>query len=813
MVTRKTQPVDDSVDFSQVANEVIQIPLEQEVEESFLSYAYYSIQDRAIPDARDGLKPVQRRILYTMYLDGNSPDKKHVKSAKIVGSVMGRLHPHGDSAIYDALVRMAQPFSLNIPMVDGRGNFGDRPGAGAAAARYTESRMTTEAVLTTGELKEKPVDYVPNFDQTLDQPVVLPVQFPYLLVNGVSGIAVGYATNIAPHNPGEVLDAARWLLTHPTADLDKLMEYVPGPDFPTGGVVIGKDGIREMYETGRGKFTIRAPYRVEDVGRGKKALVFYELPYSVDSERILDKLKDNVKNGNIPGVADAADLTDRRNGIRLVVETKAGFNVNVVAEALYKYTDLEVTFGANHNALVEEAPRTLGLKEMLEVFLDHRKEVVLRRSAARRQKREERLHLIEGLLRVLLDLDAAIAIIRGSADTAQARDKLMRKFKLDETQANYILDLQLRRLTKYDQHELKEEQKRLTAEAGALNRIITDEKALRDQVGKELEEVRKQIDRPRRSELKDVSLVEHVESVKTQLAAGDAEMVDTSCVVGVYSDGSVIRSSVSTASDLKSSGRGKVNPVIGAVPARTRGKVVLVTNKGRGLRVETLHLMEDKIMAGSSLGLGLAKDEKIIAVAPSPDENQDGGLGVFFATRKGTVKITSPDYPVRSDEFDLIGLENGDEIVAANWVDKNIAGGVVALLASDSSLLVFGLDKIRPQGRTGAGVVGMKLGEGSEILHGVALTAEEKENAVVISSTGLSVKNTPLRLYPLKGRATGGVRAQAFLKNETRLEKGFIGVNLVAVDSSGKKIVLPAVNMKRDGSGTKTGDQPVVFGR
>jgi len=346
-----------------------------------------------------------------------------------------------------------------------------------------------------------------------------------------------------------------------------------------------------------------------------------------------------------------------------------------------------------------------------------------------------------------------------------------------------------------------------------LNRIITDEKALRDQVGKELEEVRKQIDRPRRSELKDVSLVEHVESVKTQLAAGDAEMVDTSCVVGVYSDGSVIRSSVSTASDLKSSGRGKVNPVIGAVPARTRGKVVLVTNKGRGLRVETLHLMEDKIMAGSSLGLGLAKDEKIIAVAPSPDENQDGGLGVFFATRKGTVKITSPDYPVRSDEFDLIGLENGDEIVAANWVDKNIAGGVVALLASDSSLLVFGLDKIRPQGRTGAGVVGMKLGEGSEILHGVALTAEEKENAVVISSTGLSVKNTPLRLYPLKGRATGGVRAQAFLKNETRLEKGFIGVNLVAVDSSGKKIVLPAVNMKRDGSGTKTGDQPVVFGR
>lgn len=812
MVTRKTQTVDDSVDFSQVASEVIQIPLEQEVEESFLSYAYYTIQDRAIPDARDGLKPVQRRILYTMYLDGNSPDKKHVKSAKIVGSVMGRLHPHGDSAIYDALVRMAQPFSLNVPMVDGRGNFGDRPGAGAAASRYTESRMTAEAVLATGELKEKPVDYVPNFDQTLDQPVVLPVQFPYLLVNGVSGIAVGYATNIAPHNPGEVVDAARWLLAHPDADLDKLMEFVPGPDFPTGGVVIGKDGIREMYETGRGKFTIRAPYRVEEVGRGKKALVFYELPYAVDSERILDKLKENVKNGNIPGVADAGDLTDRRNGIRLVVETKAGFNVNVVAEALYKYTDLEVTFGANHNALVEEAPRTLGLKEMLEVFLDHRKEVVLRRSAARKQKREERLHLIDGLLRVLLDLDAAIAIIRGSADTVQAREKLMRKFKLDEVQANYILDLQLRRLTKYDQHELKEEQKRLKSEAGELNRILTEEKVLREQVSKELAEVRKQIDRPRRSELKDVSLVDHVASVKTQLAAGDVEIEDTACVVGVHADGGVIRSALNAPQDLKASGRGKVNPVVSAVATRTRGKVVLVTDKGRGIRMETLHLMEGKITSGQALGVGLGKDEKVIAVAPSPDETQDGGLGVFFVTRNGTVKITTPDYPVRADEFELISLDEGDEIMASNWVPKN-EGGVIALLASDSSLLVFGTDKVRPQGRSGGGVAGIKLGAGVNVIHGVALSAEDAENALVVTSTGLSVKNTPLRLYPQKGRATGGVRSHTFLKGETHLETGFIGVNLVAVDGDGKKIVLPAVNMKRDASGTKTGDQPLVYGR
>lgn len=813
MATRKKIETENAADFSQVAQEIVPINLESEVEESFLSYAYYVISERAIPDARDGLKPVQRRILYTMYRDGNSPEKQHTKSAKIVGQVMGILHPHGDSAIYEAMVRLAQPFTMMTPLVDGRGNFGDRPGAGAAASRYTEARMTPEATYMTGELRERPVEFGPNYDQTTDQPLVLPVQFPQLTINGATGIAVGYATNMPPHNPGEVLDATRWLLTHPTADVDKLMTFLPGPDFPTGCQVIGADGIKEAYETGRGKITIRAPYRIEDLGRGKKALVFYEIPYEVNSETIIEKTQEAVKAGKIQGIAAITDLTDRRNGIRLVVETKAGFNPEALAMALYKNTPLETGFAFNNIALLEDGtPGLVTLKDQLEIFIRHRISVVTKRSEARKKKQEERLHLIEGLLRVLLDLDAAIAIIRAAADTSVAREKLMRKFKLDEIQADYILDLQLRRLTKYDQVELKNEQKKRQADLKELNSILTDDKVLRNVIGKELEEVKKVLDRPRRSVLLDGSLAEHVEATKAVVSAGAFEIEDSPSVIAVYADGSVVRLQTDKIADAKALGRTKVNPVVSAVQTHAKGKVVLISSAGKGYRTEALHIAENKPVSSANTVQGLQKGETIIAVAPVEDETTKAGVGIFFATRNGTVKITTPDFPVRSDDFELITLAKDDALVVARWLEK-LEGAEIALLSTDSSLLTFPSDKIRPQGRSGGGIAGIKLADGQKVIAAAALTAEEAAFANVITATGVSVKQSPFKSYPAKGRATGGVRAHTLLKGEAGLVSGFIGVDPVVVDQNGSKMKLPAVNMKRDASGMKISEIPTIFGR
>jgi DNA gyrase subunit A len=812
-VKKKIKELENAADFSVVAKKILKVNLSEEMEQSFLSYAYYVIGDRAIPDARDGLKPVQRRIMYTMYRDGNSPDKGHTKSARIVGQVMGILHPHGDSSIYDAMVRLAQPYTMNLPLVDGKGNFGDRPGAGAAAPRYTEARMSKEALTLVSELKEKPVDFIPNYDQTTDQPVVLPVQFPNLVVNGTSGIAVGFATNMAPHNPGEVIDATRWLLTHPSADTEKLMSFMPGPDFPTGCLVLGTDGIKQAYETGKGKVTIRAPYRLEDVGRGKKAIIFYELPYEVRSERIIEQIKENLSTGKLQGIADVLDLTDRRNGTNFYVETKAGFNVDALVAALYKMTDLEVSFNYNNIALTPEGiPEQLSLKRMLEIFIAHRVEVVTRRSEARKKAREARLHTIAGLLKALANIDEVIRIVRAAANAQTAQENLIKKFKVDEIQADYILGIPLRRLTKYDQLELKNEQKKLQDEVKELDKILNDEKVLRALIGKELEETKKVVDRPRRSTLVDGNLAEHLEASKAVISAGSFEVTDAPAVVGVYADGSVVRVAGEKTSEIKAIGRTKVNPVIASLVTHTKGKIVLVTDKGRAFRVDVLHLGESKPTASSAVVAGLAKNERIIAVAPVEDETTKAGLGIFFATKQGSVKITTPDYPVRSDEFDLISLAAGDEIVTARWLES--AEGVeVALLSSDTSLLTFAAEKIRPQGRSGGGIAGIKLAAGQHVLAAAALPADEAAFANVLTVTGQTVKLSPFKAYPAKGRATGGVRSHTMLKGENGLVSAFIGADIIGVDESGTKVALPPVNQKRDASGTKSTDVPVTFGR
>ncbi len=479
---------------------IVDIDVSSEMSESFLEYAYSVIYSRALPDARDGLKPVQRRILHMMFDMGLRPDKGHVKCARVVGEVMGKLHPHGDGAIYDAAVRLAQPFTTRLPLIDGHGNFGSLD-AGPAAMRYTEARLAPAALAMVNESDENTVDFGGNYDGQLLEPLVLPAAFPNLLVNGATGIAVGMATNMAPHNLGEVVAATKHLIENPKATLKALMKFVPAPDFPTGGEIVGLSGVEEAYATGRGSFKVRATAVVEKVTSRKQGIVITEFPFNIGPEKVVEKIADLVKAKKIQGISDIVDLSDGQQGTKVVVEIKNGYEPEEILEKLYKLTPMEDQFSVNAVALVNGRPQTLGLKELLQVFIDHRIDVVRRRSAYRLEKAQARLTLVDGLLRAIIDIDKVIKIIRASEDASTAKADLIKSFKLTDEQATYILDMPLRRLTKMSKLELETEQKELSATIKALKTLLESEEAIRKQVSAELTEVAKNFATPRRSRI------------------------------------------------------------------------------------------------------------------------------------------------------------------------------------------------------------------------------------------------------------------------------------------------------------------------
>ena len=538
-MARRTPPPSEPV-----ADQIVDIDITTEMQGSFLEYAYSVIYSRALPDARDGLKPVQRRILYTMNEMGLRPDRGHVKSARVVGEVMGKLHPHGDAAIYDALVRMAQSFSLRMPLVDGHGNFGSLDD-GPAAYRYTECRMDPAALPMVAGLDEEVVDFAPNYDGRELEPVVLPAAYPNLLVNGASGIAVGMATNMAPHNLGEVIAAARHLLAHPEATTDDLMRFVPGPDLPTGGRIVGLDGVRDAYHTGRGTFRMRATAKVEQITARRSGLVITELPWNVGPEKVIEKIRELYNAKKITGIADVTDLTDGEKGLHLVIELKSGFVPEAVLDQLYRLTPLEESFGINNVTLVDGQPQTLGLKRLLEVYLAHRLEVVRRRSQFRRTKASDRLHLVDGLLIAILDIDEVIAVIRSSDDTAAARARLMSVFDLSEIQANYILEMPLRRLTKFSRIELESERDDLNRTLAELDRLLNDPDALKDLVSTELAEVAAAHATPRRT-----VLLEGPAPLRGAAAtAAPLELSDDPCEVLLSSTGLIARRALPESDD------------------------------------------------------------------------------------------------------------------------------------------------------------------------------------------------------------------------------------------------------------------------
>ena len=805
-MARTSKPVDDDFD-----EHIIDTDISVEMRSSYLEYGYSVIYSRALPDARDGLKPVQRRLLYTMDDMGLRHDRGHVKSARPVGEVMGRFHPHGDSAIYDALVRLAQPWALRLPMADGHGNFGSQDDP-PAAMRYTEIRMAEPAEAMTASIDEDTVDFKPNYDGRETEPTVLPAAIPNLLVNGTTGIAVGMATNIAPHNLVEVTQALRHLLKKPDADLDDLMRFIPGPDLPTGGKIVGLDGIREAYATGNGPFRMRATARIENVTPRRKGIVVTELPYNVGPEKIIEAIKKLVEAKKLQGISDVKNLTDRHKGLNLVIEVKNGFVPEVLLEQLYKTTPLETSFGINAVALVDGQPRTLGLKDLLEVFLQHRLDVVRRRSAFRRTKAADRLHLLEGLLLALVDIDEVIQLIRSSENRGEAKERLISVFDLTEPQAEYILQLTLGRLTRTDRIEIEKEIEELRRTIERLDEILGDDAVLREVVGDELDEIAQKFGTPRRTVL--------LESAGQTVTAATAsvEVADDPCWALLSATGLLARTSDDSALGPVER-RVKHDTIRSAVRTTARGEVGLITSTGTVRRVNVLDLpglpptaaspnLQGGVPLTELMDLG---DATPLALVPLTDD----GPGLALGTRQGVVKRVKPEILSR-DEWDVISLADGDAVVGA--VALATGSEELAFVTSDAQLLHFSADAVRPQGRGGGGVAGVKLSDGARVVAFGAVRDVETAHVVTIAGSGDAlpgtqngaVKLSPFSIYPAKGRATGGVRCQRLLKGEDGLILAWVGDGSpMACATSGTPVELPEPDDRRDGSGTPAA-QPIL---
>lgn len=902
------KPSAQTYDPRTVKEHIVETPLNEEMSKSFLEYAYSVIYARALPDARDGLKPVQRRIVYQMGEMNLTPDRPYMKSARVVGEVMGKLHPHGDSAIYEAMVRLAQPFAMRLPLVDGHGNFGSLDD-GPAASRYTEARLGPAALGMNADIDEDTVDFTPNYDNKLKEPTVLPAAIPNLLVNGGSGIAVGMATNLATHNLGEVVNAAKFLMAHSDATLEQLMRYVPGPDWPTGGTIIGRDGIREAYATGRGTLTTRAATHIEHVTARKQAIVVTELPYMVGPEKVIERISDGVKNRKLEGISGAFDLTDRHNGTRIVIEIKTGFDPHAVLVQLFKHTPLQDNFAMNNVALVEGRPHTMGLKEMLQVWVDHRRVVIRRRSEYRKKKALERLHLVEGLLLAMLDIDEVIQVIRTSDDADAAKSRLMVVFDLDEVQAQYILDLRLRRLTKMNRIELEAERDDLKKCIEELTRILASAEALDQVVTDEMDEAVAKWGSPRRTVLLDadpdgtltpvvaqgagasgvsksaleaVKAATTISSAEADVAAaaaaakktgeqstltGALKIEDEPCVVMMSATGLIARTTPSAMDVFNarstSDERLRDDQITTIFETSTRATYGLVTSAGRLVLAHVVDLPALPAAATLSLKGGVQADELIgmtestdpirgerviTAIAmeqptsgktSAKDESEDGGAAeakplpsLAIGTRNGVIKRWNREAPTTMDSWPVIDLKDGDEVVFAAVAEDDDR---LVFISSDSSLLTFEAKNVRPQGRTAGGMAGIKLAEGARVAAfnvvpagKVAWTYEEGENgltsgsgAVVLTVAGDSdalpgtengaAKVTPLEMYPTKGRATGGVRSQRFLKGQNTLILAWVGLYpLHASTSAGSPVELPKPDMRRDGSGVDLAS-PIAF--
>ena len=724
--------------------------LGKEMQASFLEYSMSVIVSRALPDVRDGLKPVHRRILYAMNESGYTPNRPHMKSARTVGDVIGKYHPHGDSAVYDTMVRLAQPFSMRVPLVDGHGNFGSIDGDSAAAMRYTEARLDKAAMELLRDLDKETVDFQPNYDESLEEPKVLPARFPNLLVNGSNGIAVGMATNIPPHNLGETIDATCMMLDNPDITTEELMTALPGPDFPTGGIIMGKKGILDAYETGRGSLTVRAKCTIEDRKNGKSSIVVSEIPYQVNRKRLLEKLGELVRDKKLPEISNIHDAADR-HGIDIVIDLKQNALPQVVLNKLYKHTQLQVGFGVIMLALVDGVPRVLSLKEMLFYYIEHQKEVIERRTRFELKKAEERAHILDGYIIALDNVDEVIHIIRSSQTDKEAGARLTERFGLSKKQTDAILEMRLRRLTGLEREKIEQELADLREKIAYYKRVLEDEGLLKQIIKDELQEIKKKFGTPR----------------KTQLS-GDAKDIDVedliaeeNVVVTMTKAGYVKRLPVTTYRQQKRGGKGmqgvslKNNDYVEHLfVASTHSYMLFFSTAGKVYRLKVYELPEASRHArGTAIVnlLPLQKGETISAVIATKDFPEDEYL--MFATEHGMVKKTSMDLydRTRRDGLIAINLKEGDQLISVRRV---AVGEKVIMVSSAGKAIMWSEDEVRAMGRGTMGVKGMTVPVDAHVL-GMEI-AKPGSDLFVITEKGYG-KRTSIGEYPEHHRGGQGV--------------------------------------------------------
>jgi DNA gyrase subunit A len=779
------------------AGRIEPVQLEEEIQRSYLDYAMSVIVGRALPDVRDGLKPVHRRILWAMFEQGLRPDRPYRKSANVVGGVMSKYHPHGDTAIYDALVRMAQDFSLRYPLIDPHGNFGSVDGDPAGASRYTEARLGPFAMEMLRDIEAETVDFVPNYDGYEQEPLVLPSRIPNLLVNGSGGIAVGMATNIPPHNLGEVIDAVTHCLDNPDASPADYMKIIKGPDFPTGASIMGKQGIKDAYLTGRGSIKVRAVTTIEEGAAGRSNIVVSELPYQVNKARLAEKIAELVKSGKVKDIADVQDHSSGRNGMRLVIVLKRGANPHVVLNQLYKNTQLQDNFGVIMLALVDGVPRTLNLAEMIGYYVDHQIDVVTRRTRYEKRRREERLHIVEGLLIALDHLDEVIAIIRGSQDADEARTKLMKKFKLSEIQANHILDMPLRRLTRLARTELDDEKKELLARIKYLESLLKSPKKLRGVIKDELAEVKKK----------------HADARRSRIRADEGELdvedliAEEDVVLTVSRAGYVKRVAIDTFRRQGRGGKGvrganlKEEDVIANVfTTTTHHWLLFFTTRGKVYRVKVHEVADSSrtargVYAANLPGVSVSADEKISAVLDLKEYDESKFL--LFATKKGMVKKTPlPEYDSPRTGLAAINLKPGDELIDVKMTTGKTD---IFLVSRKGQAIRFKESLARPMGRATAGVIGMRLASDDEVIS-LSLSSDGEE-MISVTEQGYG-KRSPLKDYPLKGRGGKGVIGHQLTNKTGKLAGAFVGSkdqDMFVISSVGQVVRVPAAEIRRVG--------------
>jgi DNA gyrase subunit A len=729
----------------------IPVYIEEEMRESFMAYAMSVIISRALPDVRDGLKPVHRRVLYAMYDAGNTADKPYKKSARLVGDIMGKYHPHGDTAIYDTIVRMAQDFNLRYPLVDGQGNFGSIDGDNPAAMRYTEIRMTSLAEEMLADIEKETVDFIPNYDDSLKEPAVLPSRIPNLLINGSAGIAVGMATNIPPHNLSEIIDGLVALIDNPDISIKQLMRHIPGPDFPTAGFIHGKEPIVQAYEEGKGIVQMRGKAFTETVKRtGKEQIVISEIPYMVNKKRLIEQIADLVNDKKIEGIGDLRDESDRE-GMRIVIELKRDAVADIVINQLYKHTPLQDSFGVNMLAIVDGKPKLLNLKEALKAFVDHRKEVVSRRTAYDLRKAEERLHILEGFRIALDNLDAVIALIRASADPKVAKDGLMRNFSLSELQAQAILDLRLQRLTGLERDKIMEEHRETVELIGKLRAILADEKEIYKIIVAELKEIKEKYGDERRTQI-----VERSEEISIE-----DMIVDEDMAVTISHDGYIKRNPVTLYRAQRRGGKGKIGTTTKEEDfveylfiASMHSYILFFTTVGKVYWIKVHELPQaSRAARGRPIVnlLNLEAGERVSAFLTVREFLE--GRYIVFATKNGLIKKTElmAYANPRPSGIRAIGLEEGDEVIGVRLTDGNQE---IILSTAEGQSIRFKEGQVRPTGRGTFGVVGMKLDPEDKV---VSMEMLSPGATILTVAEGGFGKRTDMDEYRLQSRGGKGI--------------------------------------------------------